>query len=70
MSDAPKEDGKEGPVEVIEKVWDCPRCGYRVTDAELKQAAYNYPCGRCGLATLSMFRPHSWRRVLDLPASD
>jgi len=37
--------------------WDCPGCGYRVTQLAYEQSRFNYPCPRCGRHNLSEFRP-------------
>jgi hypothetical protein len=44
-------------------VWACPECDWLITDVEYTAAAFNYPCGRCRRATLSMFRRRNLKSV-------
>jgi ribosomal protein S27AE len=37
-------------------VWQCPACGWIMSNEQYLAAAYNYPCGRCGATTLINFR--------------
>lgn len=37
-------------------IWECPKCGHRVTDIEKQMARFDHPC-RCHLTTLSDYFP-------------
>lgn len=39
----------------LERMHECPKCFYLVTDTAFCAARFDYPCPRCGEKTLSEF---------------
>ena len=51
--------------------WQCPKCGYLVTDVHLQSARFDYGCSRCKTPYGEFIaRPAATRQEIIIDASD